>query len=169
MTEEEFTEFYRHSVHRLTGQLYVVTGDLHEAQDVVQEAFVRAWGHRRTLDRDQAPRPGSAPSPDAWRSAAGGGPAPPPGPGGGTANPPTSPDRTRPPSTWPPHCAACRSASGCAPPCSTSATCRSRRSPPRPAWPPAPSRPTCPGPEPRSSSSSTPPPRPRRTSDDFLQ
>ncbi|MFD8593628.1 SigE family RNA polymerase sigma factor [Kitasatospora sp. NPDC059646] len=55
MTEEEFTEFYSHSVHRLTGQLYVVTGDLHEAQDVVQEAFVRAWGHRRTLDRDQAP------------------------------------------------------------------------------------------------------------------
>ncbi|MFD7736394.1 SigE family RNA polymerase sigma factor [Kitasatospora phosalacinea] len=55
MTEEEFTEFYRQSVHRLTGQLYVVTGDLHEAQDVVQEAFVRAWGHRRGLDRDRAP------------------------------------------------------------------------------------------------------------------
>ncbi|RKE19410.1 SigE family RNA polymerase sigma factor [Streptomyces sp. TLI_171] len=55
MTEEEFTEFYRHSVRRLTGQLYVVTGDLHEAQDVVQEAFVRAWGHRRGLDRELAP------------------------------------------------------------------------------------------------------------------
>ncbi|GGR03198.1 SigE family RNA polymerase sigma factor [Kitasatospora griseola] len=55
MTEEEFTDFYSHSVRRLTGQLYLVTGDLHEAQDVVQEAFVRAWGHRRSLDRDHAP------------------------------------------------------------------------------------------------------------------
>ncbi|MFE9659911.1 sigma factor-like helix-turn-helix DNA-binding protein [Streptomyces sp. NPDC005955] len=58
MTEEEFAEFYRRSVHRLTGQLYVMTGDFHEAQDVVQEAFVRAWGHRRRLERDLGP--------DAW-------------------------------------------------------------------------------------------------------
>lgn len=55
MTEEEFTEFYTHSVRRLVGQLYTMTGDLHEAQDVVQEAFERAWGHRRALDRDGAP------------------------------------------------------------------------------------------------------------------
>ncbi|MFB7667832.1 SigE family RNA polymerase sigma factor [Kitasatospora sp. NPDC056138] len=55
MTEEEFTEFYTHSVSRLTGQLYVMTGDLHEAQDVVQEAFVRAWGRRRQLERERAP------------------------------------------------------------------------------------------------------------------
>ncbi|MGK4580505.1 SigE family RNA polymerase sigma factor [Kitasatospora sp. HPMI-4] len=55
MTEEEFTEFYTHSVRRLTGQLYLMTGDLHEAQDVVQEAFVRAWSRRRRLDREAAP------------------------------------------------------------------------------------------------------------------
>lgn len=55
MTEEEFTEFYAHSVHRLTGQLYVMTGDLHEAQDAVQEAFVRAWSKRRRLDGRRAP------------------------------------------------------------------------------------------------------------------
>ncbi|MFE0425344.1 SigE family RNA polymerase sigma factor [Streptomyces sp. NPDC058953] len=55
MTEEEFTDFYTRSVHRLTGQLYVMTGDFHEAQDVVQEAFVRAWGHRRGLDGDLGP------------------------------------------------------------------------------------------------------------------
>jgi RNA polymerase sigma-70 factor (ECF subfamily) len=55
LTEEEFTEFYTHSVARLTGQIYLVTGDLHEAQDVVQEAFVKAWAHRSALVRDHAP------------------------------------------------------------------------------------------------------------------
>ncbi|QIQ01569.1 SigE family RNA polymerase sigma factor [Streptomyces liangshanensis] len=55
MTEEEFTEFYAHSVNRLIGQLYVMTGDLHEAQDVVHEAFVRAWGDHRHLSVDKAP------------------------------------------------------------------------------------------------------------------
>ncbi|MGV9314235.1 SigE family RNA polymerase sigma factor [Streptomyces sp. NPDC003691] len=55
MTEEEFADFYTRSVHRLTGQLYVMTGDFHEAQDVVQEAFVRAWGHRRRLENDLGP------------------------------------------------------------------------------------------------------------------
>ncbi|MCX4664047.1 SigE family RNA polymerase sigma factor [Streptomyces uncialis] len=58
MTEEEFADFYRRSVHRITGQLYVMTGDFHEAQDVVQEAFVRAWNSRGRLDRDLGP--------DAW-------------------------------------------------------------------------------------------------------
>lgn len=55
LTTEEFEDFYTHSVGRLTGQLYLVTGDLAEAQDVVQEAFVRAWSHRRKLDRDRVP------------------------------------------------------------------------------------------------------------------
>ncbi|WP_329417552.1 SigE family RNA polymerase sigma factor [Streptomyces sp. NBC_01268] len=52
MTVEEFEEFYAHAVARLTGQLYVMLGDLHEAQDVVQEAFVKGWNRRRQLDRD---------------------------------------------------------------------------------------------------------------------
>ncbi|MBY8883884.1 SigE family RNA polymerase sigma factor [Streptomyces sp. PTM05] len=55
MTVEEFEEFYAQTVTRLTGQLYVMTGDLHEAQDVVQEAFVRGWSRRRQLDRDGRP------------------------------------------------------------------------------------------------------------------
>ncbi|MEE1755901.1 SigE family RNA polymerase sigma factor [Streptomyces sp. SP18CS02] len=55
MTVEEFEEFYAHSVTRLVGQVYLMTGDLHEAQDVVQEAFVRAWGRRSRLVRDAGP------------------------------------------------------------------------------------------------------------------
>ncbi|WP_066929509.1 SigE family RNA polymerase sigma factor [Streptomyces sp. NBRC 110611] len=55
MTVEEFEEFYAQTVARLTGQLYVMVGDLHEAQDVVQEAFVRGWSRRRQLDRDGRP------------------------------------------------------------------------------------------------------------------
>lgn len=58
MTAEEFEEFYARSLPRLVGQLYLMTGDLHEAQDVVQEAFVRAWGRRSRLDR--------AAGPEAW-------------------------------------------------------------------------------------------------------
>jgi RNA polymerase sigma-70 factor (ECF subfamily) len=97
MTVEEFEEFYAHSRHSLVGQLYLMTGDLHEAQDVVQEAFVRAWTRRARLDRDAGPeawirtvawrlavsrlrRRGR--SADAWRRHAGGraDSAPPPDP-----------------------------------------------------------------------------------------
>ncbi|MFJ3712414.1 SigE family RNA polymerase sigma factor [Streptomyces sp. NBC_01267] len=55
MTVEEFEEFYAHSVKQLVGQVYLMTGDLHEAQDVVQEAFVRAWGRRSALRKDAGP------------------------------------------------------------------------------------------------------------------
>ncbi|GAA3372319.1 SigE family RNA polymerase sigma factor [Streptomyces sannanensis] len=55
MTVEEFEEFYGACVKQLVGQIYLMTGDLHEAQDVVQEAFVRAWGRRSRLHRDAGP------------------------------------------------------------------------------------------------------------------
>lgn len=55
MTVEEFEEFYARSVQPLVGQVYLFTGDLHEAQDVVQEAFVRAWNRRARLDLDAGP------------------------------------------------------------------------------------------------------------------
>jgi RNA polymerase sigma-70 factor, ECF subfamily len=58
LSPEQFTEFYAASFRRLVGQVYAMTGDQAEAQDAVQEAFVRAWAHREKLDRSGAP--------DAW-------------------------------------------------------------------------------------------------------
>ena len=53
MDREEFTSFYAASFPRLVGQLYAMTGDRAEAQDAVQEAFVRAWVHRGRIDTDR--------------------------------------------------------------------------------------------------------------------
>ncbi|MFE4173330.1 SigE family RNA polymerase sigma factor [Streptomyces sp. NPDC056909] len=55
MTEDEFDAFYASAFPRLTGQLYALTGDHSEAQDVVQEAFVRAWDRRQSFLADEAP------------------------------------------------------------------------------------------------------------------
>ena len=55
MTEDEFDALYIASVRRLVGALYAMTGDLAEAQDVVQEAFVRAWQRRRELSMIGSP------------------------------------------------------------------------------------------------------------------
>ncbi|MGW1998104.1 SigE family RNA polymerase sigma factor [Embleya sp. NPDC001921] len=55
MTVAEFEEFYRHSVRSLVGQIHLLNGDLQEAQDVVQEAFVRAWTRRAGLNVDGTP------------------------------------------------------------------------------------------------------------------
>ncbi|MFI7296117.1 SigE family RNA polymerase sigma factor [Streptomyces sp. NPDC050121] len=38
-----FDEFYAGHVRRLTSQIYAMTGSLAEAEDLVQEAFARAW------------------------------------------------------------------------------------------------------------------------------
>lgn len=50
--EEEFDEFYALAYPRLVRQLYAMTGDLPEAQDVVQEAFIRAWSRRGIFTSD---------------------------------------------------------------------------------------------------------------------
>jgi RNA polymerase sigma-70 factor, ECF subfamily len=52
---DEFTSFYTATFPRLVGQLYAMTGDQAEAQDAVQEAFVRGWARRGKLDQDRAP------------------------------------------------------------------------------------------------------------------
>ncbi|MEV2237047.1 SigE family RNA polymerase sigma factor [Micromonospora sp. NPDC049891] len=55
---EGFDEFYRGSRQRLLGYVYVLTGDLTEAQDAVQEAFIRAWQRWSTV--------GGYDDPEAW-------------------------------------------------------------------------------------------------------
>lgn len=58
MTEDDYRAFYASSFARLVGQVYLLTGDFAEAQDSVQEAFVRAWSRRRRfVDGDE---------PEAW-------------------------------------------------------------------------------------------------------
>jgi RNA polymerase sigma-70 factor, ECF subfamily len=54
---EGFEEFYTGAVGRLLGQLLLVTGDLHEAEEIVQEAFARAsvrWAWLRDYDVPEA-------------------------------------------------------------------------------------------------------------------
>jgi RNA polymerase sigma-70 factor, ECF subfamily len=55
MDEREFDDFYTASFQRVTGQVYAMIGNRDEAQEVVQEAFVRAWAHRRKLEKAEHP------------------------------------------------------------------------------------------------------------------
>jgi RNA polymerase sigma-70 factor (ECF subfamily) len=53
----DFEAFYTASYQRLVGQLLVVTGSFEDAEDVVQEAFVRAcgrWSHVRDYQIPEA-------------------------------------------------------------------------------------------------------------------
>ena len=52
-----FEEFYTGTVGRLLGYLFLVTGNLHEAEEVVQEAFARAsvrWSWLRDYNAPEA-------------------------------------------------------------------------------------------------------------------
>jgi RNA polymerase sigma-70 factor (sigma-E family) len=55
-SDDAAREIYRASHQRLVVQLYGITGDLQEAQDAVQEAFVRGLSRRRlaTVDNPEA-------------------------------------------------------------------------------------------------------------------
>lgn len=55
MDEAEFDAFYNASFSRVVSQIYAMCGNLAEAQDCTQEAFVRAWDKRAQLNRDEAP------------------------------------------------------------------------------------------------------------------
>lgn len=55
MSPDEFDAFYKQSFPRLVRQVYALCGDVDEASDCVQEAFVRAWAQRRVLDVEESP------------------------------------------------------------------------------------------------------------------
>ncbi len=50
-----FDAFFRDERDRLVGQAYVLTGDLHLAHDLVQQAFERAWRHWAKVERYESP------------------------------------------------------------------------------------------------------------------
>jgi RNA polymerase sigma-70 factor, ECF subfamily len=55
--DEDFESFYEAAFHRIAGQVFVVTGDVQDAEDVTQEAFARAsvrWSRLRTYDLPEA-------------------------------------------------------------------------------------------------------------------
>jgi RNA polymerase sigma-70 factor (ECF subfamily) len=57
MADDGFAGFYASSYRRLLGQLFAVTGDLAEAENVLQEAYARAfarWSRVRGYDRPEA-------------------------------------------------------------------------------------------------------------------
>lgn len=55
MDASEFDEFYQASFPRLVNQITAMIGNRDEAHEAVQEAFVRAWSHRRKLARVDHP------------------------------------------------------------------------------------------------------------------
>jgi RNA polymerase sigma-70 factor, ECF subfamily len=55
---DDFDTFYAATSRRLVGQIFAMTGDLGEAEDAVQEAYIRAW--RRW------PRIRAYDNPEAW-------------------------------------------------------------------------------------------------------
>jgi RNA polymerase sigma-70 factor, ECF subfamily len=56
MTAGSFEEFYRTTYRGLVAQLVTLTGSLLEAQDIAQEAYVRAWTSWRRIRDYEDPR-----------------------------------------------------------------------------------------------------------------
>jgi RNA polymerase sigma-70 factor (ECF subfamily) len=55
---QAFDQFYRDTSLRMVRYGYALTGELAEAQDIVQEAYTKAWRHWRTV--------ATHPAPEAW-------------------------------------------------------------------------------------------------------
>jgi RNA polymerase sigma-70 factor (ECF subfamily) len=58
--ERDFDAFYGATHRRVVGQVYAVTGNLHDAEDCAQEAFARAWQRWSELSAD------GQGNPEAW-------------------------------------------------------------------------------------------------------
>jgi RNA polymerase sigma-70 factor, ECF subfamily len=57
VSDDSFASFYTGSYHRLLGQRFAVTGDLAEAENLLQEAYARAfvrWSRVRAYDLPEA-------------------------------------------------------------------------------------------------------------------
>lgn len=52
---EDFDSFYRSTRQRVLSCVYLVTGDLGDAQDAVQEAYMKAWLRWRSVGRYDEP------------------------------------------------------------------------------------------------------------------
>jgi RNA polymerase sigma-70 factor (ECF subfamily) len=57
--EQDFDAFYASTHRRIVGQIYAMTGSLHEAEDCTQEAYARAWQQWAKLSADYG-------NPEAW-------------------------------------------------------------------------------------------------------
>lgn len=57
--DRDFDAFYAATYRRIIGQVYAMTGSLHESEDCVQEAFARAWQQWAKLSTDHG-------NPEAW-------------------------------------------------------------------------------------------------------
>ena len=57
--DRDFDAFYAAAHRRIVGQIYAMTGSLHEAEDCVQEAFARAWQQWAKLSDEHN-------NPEAW-------------------------------------------------------------------------------------------------------
>src|SRR3984957_15136852 len=57
--DRDFDEFYAATHRRIVGQVYAMTGSLHEAEDCVQEAYARAWQQWARLSAEHG-------HPEAW-------------------------------------------------------------------------------------------------------
>lgn len=51
----EFDAFYAATSEKLVGQVFAMTGDLGEAEDALQEAYVRAWQHWPKISQYENP------------------------------------------------------------------------------------------------------------------
>ncbi|MEY9890472.1 RNA polymerase sigma-70 factor (sigma-E family) [Catenulispora sp. MAP5-51] len=57
--DRDFDAFYAATYRRIVGQIYAMTGSLHEAEDSVQEAYARAWQRWAKLSVEHG-------DPEAW-------------------------------------------------------------------------------------------------------